>query len=82
MESTFRREFDRGEDFSQLPDTVIRGGYSRQYGRLNGVDLVLVPLLGTGLIQPVQYQAALLSAVVAQTTLQIRPRHFALGSTD
>jgi len=34
--------------------TVIRGGYSRIYGRLNGVDLVLVPLLGTGLIQPVQ----------------------------
>ena len=25
-----------------------------RYGRLNGVDLVLVPLLGTGLIQPVQ----------------------------
>ncbi len=35
-------------------DTVIRGGYGRQFGRLNGVDLVLVPLLGTGLIQPVQ----------------------------
>jgi hypothetical protein len=34
--------------------SVIRGGYSRVYGRLNGVDLVLVPLLGTGLIQPVQ----------------------------
>jgi hypothetical protein len=34
--------------------TVLRGGYSRIYGRLNGVDLVLVPLLGTGLIQPVQ----------------------------
>src|SRR5205085_9584926 len=33
--------------------TVIRGGYGRIYGRLNGVDLVLVPLLGTGLIQPV-----------------------------
>ena len=33
--------------------TVVRGGYSRVYGRLNGVDLVLVPLLGTGLIQPV-----------------------------
>ena len=31
--------------------TVIRGGYSRLYGRLNGVDLVLVPLLGTGLLQ-------------------------------
>jgi len=34
--------------------SVLRGGYSRVYGRLNGVDLVLVPLLGTGLIQPVQ----------------------------
>ena len=33
--------------------TVIRGGYSRIYGRLNGVGLVLVPLLGTGLLQPV-----------------------------
>jgi hypothetical protein len=34
-------------------NTVIRGGYSRIYGRLNGVDLVLVPLLGTGLMQGV-----------------------------
>jgi hypothetical protein len=34
--------------------TIIRGGYGLTYGRLNGVDLVLVPLLGTGLIQPVQ----------------------------
>src|SRR5690348_7404594 len=34
--------------------SVIRGGYGRVYGRLNGVDLVLVPLLGTGLIQAVQ----------------------------
>jgi len=34
--------------------TVLRGGYSRIYGRLNGVDLVLAPLLGTGLIQPVE----------------------------
>jgi hypothetical protein len=33
--------------------TVIRGGYSRIYGRLNGVNLVLVPLLGTGLGQAV-----------------------------
>src|SRR5215467_1845240 len=33
--------------------TVIRGGYSRIYGRLNGVPLVLAPLLGTGLLQPV-----------------------------
>src|SRR5579863_5223717 len=35
-------------------NTVIRGGYGRIFGRLNGVDLVLVPLLGTGLMQPVQ----------------------------
>jgi carboxypeptidase family protein len=41
--------------------TVIRGGYSRIYGRLNGVDLVLVPLLGTGLIQPVQCRLALMN---------------------
>jgi hypothetical protein len=34
--------------------TVVRGGYARIYGRLNGVDLVLAPLLGTGLIQPVE----------------------------
>jgi hypothetical protein len=33
--------------------TVVRGGYSRIYGRLNGVALVLTPLLGTGLLQPV-----------------------------
>ncbi|MGA8531582.1 MAG: carboxypeptidase-like regulatory domain-containing protein [Acidobacteriaceae bacterium] len=39
--------------------TVIRGGYGRIYGRLNGVDLVLVPLLGVGLIQPVQCKTAL-----------------------
>jgi len=33
--------------------TVIRGGYGRVESRLNGVDLVLIPLLGVGLGQPV-----------------------------
>jgi Carboxypeptidase regulatory-like domain len=33
--------------------TVIRGGYSRIYGRINGVSQVLNPLLGAGLMQPV-----------------------------
>src|SRR6185437_10696783 len=33
--------------------SVLRGGWARIYGRLNGVDLVLVPLLGTGLGQPI-----------------------------
>lgn len=41
--------------------TVIRGGYGRIYGRLNGVDLVLVPLLGYGLIQAVQCDYALMN---------------------
>src|ERR1700719_4810486 len=34
--------------------TGLRGGYSILYGRLNGVGLVLIPLLGDGLIQAVQ----------------------------
>jgi len=33
--------------------TVIRGGYARIQGRLNGVNLLLVPLLGPGLLQAV-----------------------------
>jgi len=36
--------------------TVIRGGYGRVYGRLNGVALVLTTLLGPGLIQSVDCQ--------------------------
>ena len=35
------------------PDTVVRAGYSRIYGRLNGVDPILVPMLTPGLLQPV-----------------------------
>jgi carboxypeptidase family protein len=42
--------------------SVIRGGYSRIYGRLNGVNLVLVPLLGTGLMQAVSCQGAVNAA--------------------
>lgn len=38
--------------------TVIRGGYGRIFGRLNGVNLVLVPLLGPGLIQSVNCPGA------------------------
>jgi hypothetical protein len=43
--------------------TVIRGGYGRVYGRLNGVGQVLVPLQGAGLIQPVQCRDDLSSGV-------------------
>jgi hypothetical protein len=48
--------------------TVIRGGYSRVYGRLNGVDLVLVPLLGTGLIQAVQCRNNVMPGVIPGTS--------------
>ncbi len=40
-------------------ETVIRGGYSLAYGRLNGVNQVLVPLLGPGPLQSVTCGAAL-----------------------
>jgi hypothetical protein len=33
--------------------TVIRGGYGRIYARLNGINMVQVPLQGTGIGQPV-----------------------------
>src|SRR5882724_3361882 len=39
--------------------TVLRGGYSRTWGRINGVNQVLVPLLGPGLLQPVTCSFAL-----------------------
>ncbi|MGB9032084.1 MAG: hypothetical protein WCC27_18315, partial [Acidobacteriaceae bacterium] len=47
--------------------TVVRGGYGRIYGRLNGVDLVLVPLLGVGLIQPVQCKTAFMNGTCGST---------------
>lgn len=56
--------FDADSAFGKVfgaEGTVIRGGYGRQYGRLNGVDLVLVPLLGVGLIQAVQCRQVLAS---------------------
>jgi len=48
-------------------ETVIRGGYGRIYGRLNGVDLVLVPLLGIGLMQPVQCKQAFMNGSCGPT---------------
>src|SRR5215469_11430354 len=35
------------------PDTVVRGGFARIFGRINGVNPILVPLLTPGLLQPV-----------------------------
>jgi hypothetical protein len=62
--------FDSGSMMSNIfggNNTVVRGGYGRIYGRLNGVDLVLVPLLGTGLIQPVQCRQAFSSGACGPT---------------
>jgi hypothetical protein len=63
--------FDKDSLFGRIfgeNETVIRGGYGRIYGRLNGVDLVLVPLLGTGLIQPVQCRLALSTGACGPAT--------------
>ncbi len=53
--------------------TVIRGGYGRTYGRINGVDPVLVPLLGTGVIQAVQCVGALRNGTCANSISGISP---------
>jgi len=47
--------------------TVIRAGYGRIYGRLNGVNLVLVPLLGVGLLQSVSCPNSKLDGTCAST---------------
>jgi hypothetical protein len=47
--------------------TVIRGGYGRIYGRLNGVDQVLSPLLGVGLIQAVQCRQTFMTGACGPT---------------
>ena len=57
ISAAWNPQFDADSMFGKIfgaNNTVIRGGYNRIYGRLNGVDQVLVPLLGEGLIQPVQ----------------------------
>jgi len=41
-----------GAAWNFLPNTVLRGGYARIFGRINGVNPLLVPLLTPGLLQP------------------------------
>jgi hypothetical protein len=45
--------------------TVLRGGYARNFGRTNGVNQVLVPLLGPGLLQSVTCGLALSNGTCA-----------------
>jgi Carboxypeptidase regulatory-like domain len=61
--------------------TVVRGGYSRVYGRLNGVDLVLVPLLGTGLIQAVECTQPLATGACGPTNPTVNTG-FRVGPTS
>jgi hypothetical protein len=60
-------------------DTVIRGGYGRIFGRLNGVDLVLVPLLGPGLLQPVQCRTGLSNGTCGATGANTAGNAFRIG---
>ncbi len=71
VSAAWNPQFESGTLMGKLfgvNNTVIRGGYNRIYGRLNGVDQVLVPLLGSGLIQPVDCKLALSSGACGPAT--------------
>ena len=59
--------------------TVIRGGYSILYGRLNGVALLLTPLLATGLIQPVQCFSPLMNGTCSPGQVSTPNNAFRIG---
>jgi len=59
--------------------TVLRGGYGRIYGRQNGVDLVLVPLLGVGLIQAVKCPGATMAGVCSGSGNSTPANAFRIG---
>ncbi len=60
--------------------TVIRGGYGRIFGRLNGVDLVLVPLLGPGLLQGVTCVNPLMNGSCAGSGVATPGNAFRIGT--
>jgi len=62
--------------------TVIRGGYSILYGRLNGVALLLTPLLSTGLIQPVQCFSPLANGTCSPSQTSTPNNAFRIGPTS
>ena len=69
VSAAWNPRFDSGwmEKLFGHSKTVLRGGYGRIYGRQNGVDLVLVPLLGVGLIQAVKCPGATMAGVCSGT---------------
>ncbi len=60
--------------------TVLRGGYGRIFGRLNGVDLVLVPLLGPGLLQGVTCVNPLINGTCAGSGVATPANAFRIGT--
>jgi hypothetical protein len=60
--------------------TVVRAGYGRIFGRLNGVNLVLVPLLGPGLLQGVVCQNPLSNGTCAGSGVATPATAFRIGS--
>ena len=60
--------------------TVVRGGYGRIYGRLNGVDLLLVPLLGPGLLQGVACVNPVSSGACAGSGVATPANAFRIGT--
>ncbi|HTS62617.1 MAG TPA: carboxypeptidase-like regulatory domain-containing protein [Candidatus Acidoferrales bacterium] len=60
--------------------TVLRAGYGRIYGRINGVNQVLVPLLGPGLLQAVACNGARMDST-CQGTGNVDPTNaFRIGT--
>jgi hypothetical protein len=83
LAAAWNPNFDSGllGDLFGRRKTVIRGGYSILYGRLNGVALLLTPLLSTGLIQPVQCFSPLTSGACSPTQTSTPNNAFRIGPT-
>ena len=62
-------------------ETVLRGGYGRQYGRLNGVNNLLVPMSGPGLLQSVTCSLASMTGACL-TTGSVDPSNVFRIGTD
>ncbi len=60
--------------------TVIRLGYGRIYGRINGVNQVLTPLLAPGSLQAVQCQGATMDRECLGTGAATAANAFRIGS--
>jgi hypothetical protein len=60
--------------------TVIRGGYGRIYGRINGVNQVLAPLLAPGALQAVQCQGVTISGQCQGAGVTTASNAFRIGT--